>query len=274
MYLRAISIVGLALLFAFLYQTVFHPSNSSDLRESRFDFSGEYPLFDPEAAPAADRDQVMRGYNILIETKKYLPEYAGDRISCNNCHFGAGNSFGGQRNGFSLVGVDHKFPTTLESGEEYTLADRINSCFYKSLNGKPLPVDHPDMQAMIAYIEWISHGIPQRTDYPWMGTKKLRTKHTPDPKNGALVYEQKCALCHGQEGQGQERPYDLNYPPLWGAESFNDGAGMHHVDVFAYFVYENMPYNDPKLTMEEALDVAAFVTSQDRPHFTPPDSSD
>ena len=93
----------------------------------------------------------------------------------------------------------------------------------------------------------------------------MRSKHIPNPKNGALVYETQCALCHGKNGEGQERPNDLSYPPLWGESSFNASAGMNKIDTFAYFVYENMPYNDPKLTVEEALDVAAFVTSQPRP---------
>jgi thiosulfate dehydrogenase len=100
-----------------------------------------------------------------------------------------------------------------------------------------------------------------------MGTKEIRSRHTPDPKAGSKVYETHCAMCHGKDGGGQERPDGLSYPPLWGENSFNDAAGMNQPATFAYFVYENMPYGDPGLTIEEALDVAAFVTSQPRPQF-------
>lgn len=230
-----------------------------------------YPLFDPEMAPADKKELVMRGYHIMLDTRKHLPEYAGDKISCTNCHFSAGNSFGGRSNGFSLVGVAHKYPKTLPTGEPYTLAERINSCFLRSLNGKQLPLDHPDMQAMVAYLDWISSGVPKRTAYPWTGVKDLRTKHVPNPENGAKIYAMQCALCHGKNGEGQEIPNEINHPPLWGKNSFNDDAGMTNIQTFAYFIYENMPYNEPKLTVEEALDVAAFVISQPRPKFVPPE---
>ncbi len=269
MYLRIMSTIAVAVLLGIFYKAVV--KDSAQIASEDTLVSGiSYPLFDPEMAPDEIRDQVMKGYGIMLETKQHLPEYAGDKISCTHCHFSAGNSFGGKSNGFSLVGVNHKYPVTLESGKQLTLADRINGCFMRSLNGKPLPVDSTEMKAMIAYLNWISSGIPKRADYPWMGVKKLRSNHVADAKNGALIYGNKCALCHGKNGEGQQRPYDLSYPPLWGENSFNDGAGMHRPGVFAYFVYENMPYDDPRLTVEEALDVAAFVTSQDRPKYVPP----
>ena len=59
-------------------------------------------------------------------------------------------------------------------------------------------------------------------------------------------------------------------PPLWGEDSFNDGAGMARIGNLANFVHFNMPhgadYLDPMLSIEEAWDVAAYVESQPRPH--------
>jgi thiosulfate dehydrogenase len=58
-------------------------------------------------------------------------------------------------------------------------------------------------------------------------------------------------------------------PPLWGLDSFNDGAGMARLSNLANFVHSNMPpgadYHDPMLSVEEAWDVAAYVESQERP---------
>lgn len=269
MYLRSFFAVGAIILIGMLLGNLFRDSRESLPPENSEYWVGRYHLYDPEMAPAEIKDQVMRGFHIMMETRSSLPENAGDKISCTNCHFSGGNTFGGRKGGLSLVGVVHEYPKTLESGKKFTLAERMNSCFMRSLNGKPLSLDSPDMNALVTYLEWISKGIPKRANYPWMGTKKLRTRHTPDPKNGAKIYEMNCALCHGKNGEGQERPYDLSYPPLWGDYSFNDGAGMNTLETFAYFVYENMPYNDPELTVEDALDVASFVIRQPRPKLAP-----
>lgn len=73
---------------------------------------------------------------------------------------------------------------------------------------------------------------------------------------------QKCAMCHGANGQGT-----LAAPPLWGKDSFNDGAGMAKLDNFSAFTHLNMPLGNPDLSIEDALDVALFVTTEPRPHF-------
>ncbi len=269
MYLRSVFVLGTILILGIIFGTLFRGSVEAPLSDQESDFVEMYPLVDPEMAPAEIYDQVTRGYNIIKETRLHLPEYAGNKINCTNCHSSGGNSFGGKHNGFSLVGVVHKYPRKLKSGEDYTLAERMNSCFVRSLNGKPVPVDSQDMLALIAYLEWISSGVPKGAGFPWLGMKEIRSGHTPDPVNGAKLFALKCAPCHGEQGQGQERPSSLSYPPLWGENSFNDGAGMHHIKTFAYFVFENMPYEEPTLSYEEALDVAAFVTSRPRPKFVP-----
>jgi thiosulfate dehydrogenase len=59
-------------------------------------------------------------------------------------------------------------------------------------------------------------------------------------------------------------------PPLWGSDSFNDGAGMARLITAANFIHFNMPhgtdYLHPQLTVEQAWDVAAYMISQPRPH--------
>ena len=70
--------------------------------------------------------------------------------------------------------------------------------------------------------------------------------------------------CHGDNGQGT--PIG---PPLWGKDSFNDGASMAKLEYMAAFTHKFMPQGNPDLTEEETLDVAAFGTGQPRPHFVP-----
>jgi len=58
-------------------------------------------------------------------------------------------------------------------------------------------------------------------------------------------------------------------PPLWGNDSFNDGAGMARLITAANFLHFNMPhgvdYLNPLLSPEQAWDIAAYVLSQPRP---------
>ena len=222
-----------------------------------------YDLVDPEMAPQALYSEVMRGYHIVLNTRQILPEYVDDRLSCSNCHIAAGNTLGGKEGGISLVGVVKVYPQFSDrDGKEIDLIDRINNCFERSMNGKPLPRHSSDMQAIIAYLEWISSNIPDRKNYPWLGLKIFKNEHQPDPKQGALIYAQNCALCHQLDGGGT-----FNNPPVWGPHSFNDGAGMSTLPMLSAFIYENMPYENPFLTQEQALDVGAYLIEQRRPKF-------
>lgn len=233
--------------------------NSNFLKDHQ-EFSYHFQLVDPEQAPASIKPSVMRGLRILMETKKYLPEYAGDQISCTNCHFAEGNTLGGEGNGISLVGVTRFYK------EPHALQNRINACFSKSLHGKPLPIEGEEMKAIVAYLDWISSPTQNLTSIPWRGVKPLRSWHVPDAKEGAKVYMTYCASCHGADGQGERRESDLSYPPLWGEAAFTKNAGMGKLETLASFAYYNMPYDEPNLTVEEILDVSAFIISQPHPN--------
>lgn len=220
-------------------------------------------LLDPQLAPDNIRDEVMTGYNIILHTNKILPKNVEDRLTCNNCHFAGGNTLGGKRGGISLLGVDRIYPRYAERlGKVIDLEERINNCFMRSMNGRPIPRDSKEMRAIVTYFKWISSKVPERKNYPWLGMEPLASKHTPNPKNGAKIYARNCSSCHMKNGEGTE-----HNPPLWGPHSFNDGAGMYHLPKLASFIFNNMPYNDPFLTEEQALDVAAFLTKQRRPNF-------
>lgn len=36
----------------------------------------------------------------------------------------------------------------------------INGCFERSMNGKRMPSDTPEMKAMLTYMQWLSQGVP------------------------------------------------------------------------------------------------------------------
>ena len=56
------------------------------------------------------------------------------------------------------------------------------------------------------------------------------------------------------------------FPPLWGAQAYNWGAGMHSVEKAAEFIHHNMPLGHAgKLSLQETWDVAAWINSHPRP---------
>jgi thiosulfate dehydrogenase len=81
-----------------------------------------------------------------------------------------------------------------------------------------------------------------------------------------------CGLSRrGRQGKRAEPDSDKFYefPPVWGPDSYNTGAGMHRLLVAARFIRFNMPFGtsfeDPVIGEEDAYDVAAFINSQPRP---------
>ena len=222
-----------------------------------------FDLIDPENAPPEIHKQVMNGYRIFIETPKYAPHYTGDKLTCNSCHIGGGNTLGGENGGISLVGVTAVYPKYVEeSKKKISLKERINNCFIRSMNGKTLPENSQEMNDIIAYLTWISQEVIRVGNFPWLGLPKIKSTHQPDPAAGAVVYQNHCSICHLPNGEGAP-----GIPPVWGDHSYNDGAGMNDVGTLASFVWKNMPYQQPILSPKQALDVAAYISSRPRPHF-------
>lgn len=224
-----------------------------------------FTLRDPHQAPEEIRSTVALGYHILLHTPQYASKYTGDRLCCTHCHFAAGDTTGGKNGSIPLAGVAATYPKyNSRSKRVEDLPMRINSCFERSMNGQPLPLDSPEMIAITTYLTWISKEMPIYQHVSWLGLPRLESTHVPDATAGKHVYDVYCALCHGHEGQGE---IENDIPPVWGPHSFNDGAGMNVVPTLASFIYYNMPYEDASLTVEQALDVAAFIANQSRPHF-------
>jgi thiosulfate dehydrogenase len=227
--------------------------------------SGFKPLavaFNPPAledAPAKNREAVLLGYKIMTETKKYAGQYVGNDLSCTNCHFDGGRS----KDTISLVGVAAVYPHYRSRSDFSTdLTARTMDCFQRSMNGSAPPPDSKIMQALTAYYQWISRGIPIYAEVPWIGLPKMDKNLTPDAAKGETVYKDVCARCHGVDGHGTSIA-----PAIWGDGSYNDGAGMNRVETFAAFVWRFMPKAAPVLTPAQALDVGAFVHGKPRPHL-------
>jgi thiosulfate dehydrogenase len=238
----------------------------------------------PEVGALPDDDQgrlVRRGRDLITATYAHIgPEvsdpskrYAGNTLACGNCHLEAGT----KKFGLPIFGLYDEFPRyNARSGAEITIEERVNSCMTRSLNGRAIPSDAPETQAFVAYIKFLSSGVPLDQRIPGLGAGKIpELDRAADPTRGRAIYVAKCEGCHNTDGSGIRRSLpttDLGYivPPLWGPDSFNNAAGMNRLITAANFVHSNMPqgadYLNPVLSTTDAWDVAAFVVSQPRPH--------
>jgi thiosulfate dehydrogenase len=228
----------------------------------------------------AHGQQVRRGRDLITATYAHIgPEvsdpakrYAGNNLACSNCHLEAG----AKKFGLPIFGLFELFPQySARLGAEITIEDRVNSCMMRSMNGRMLPNDSDEMQAIVAYIKFLSSGVAPRQVLPGLGAGNMtELKRAADPVRGQAIYKTSCLACHNTDGSGIRRSLpttDLGYmvPPLWGSDSFNDGAGMARLITAANFLHFNMPhgadYLNPQLSVEQAWDVAAYMISKPRP---------
>ena len=215
----------------------------------------------PEAIPEnLFGEWVELGHQIVVNTQQYAKPYVGNRLNCTNCHLDAGLN----PNAASFVGLAAVYPEyQSRNARENSLADRINECFERSLNGRALPLDNDKMLAVVAYITWLSHGVPNGATIPWRGLQHIQLRRPIDSDNGKKVFVNKCVFCHGSNGQGT-----MAGPPVWGPQSYNIAADMARVTVAAGLIKSNMPRGwGWSLSDDDAYDVAAYINSQPRPDF-------
>lgn len=187
------------------------------------------------------------GYELVANTAYYLGPKGKvaaitNGMNCQNCHLAAGTLPYGN-NYSAVVSTYPKFRA--RSGGLETIPKRVNDCMERSLNGKALDTNSREMQAFVAYMHWLGDEIPKGKTPRGAGIPDLPELDRPaDPTRGAVVYKQQCAVCHGDNGLGQPNPegFGYTYPPLWGPNSYNDGAGLFRISRLAGYAKYNMPF--------------------------------
>ena len=234
----------------------------------------------PTAKTASE--SVLKGFALMNNTYKTLPDKVKAKLNCSSCHLDEGRN----PSASWLVEMDKAYAIVknpegsgLLSYPE-SLYARINGCFTRSMNGVPLcDITQTDdacstneaMQSLREYTEWLT---AQRatlfdSDSP-RGFPQL-PKLTGNAADGKATYIQKCAFCHGANGEGRYE-HDVYYrPALWGKDSYNACAGMAREPGakgthLAGFIKSNMPlHSGGVLTAQESWDLATYINSQCRP---------
>ena len=95
---------------------------------------------DTDIARQPNAEQINYGKRLLNETRRLLPNNTGASMNCNSCHVQQGK----KPMGAPYINTVNSFPQfNPRANRVVTLEDRINGCFMRSMNGKPLARTRP-----------------------------------------------------------------------------------------------------------------------------------
>jgi thiosulfate dehydrogenase len=222
------------------------------------------PPQDAELPNNAFGELVHRGEDLFVNTKALLPQYVGNEMNCVNCHLDRGR----KARSAPLWGAYPMYPAYRKKNNKVnTYAERMQGCFQFSMNGTIPPADSEAITALTAYSYWLSTGAPTAKTLSGRGfDEPVQPKGGYNIGNGKKVFESQCVICHGENGEGIKVGVNYVFPPLWGKNSYNWGAGMHRVNTAAGFIQHNMPLGrGESLSDQESWDVAAYINMHERP---------
>ncbi|PQO28680.1 c-type cytochrome [Blastopirellula marina] len=221
----------------------------------------------PDGYPPGPLGKVVRlGEAVVFDTSEHplSKPYVGNKLNCTSCHLDGGTD----PQAGSFLGTASAYPAwSPRENRAITLEDRVLNCFMRSENGTRPPNGSEVSVAITTYITWLSTGSKIQMN----SEKSLGPRHVQPLKldwkqasaeRGKLLYKTHCLDCHGQNGEGT-----ADGPPVWGQDSYNDGAGLSRIDKLGSWLKVAMPLGDPILTDQESADIAAYVNGHDRPHF-------
>ena len=230
----------------------------------------------PTVYPKGELGKMVKlGEDIIMntDTHELTKEFVGNKLKCTSCHFDGGKT----KALGTFIGTAAAFPAYSKREKSVqTLQNRINNCFMRSMNGIRPIIDSEASIAMATYITWLSDGITMKMNAKkpvnnfytkvWPGFKQVRPlikKAThKNYLNGKDLYVKRCASCHAKDGQGIG-----TFPPVWGSDSYNTGAGLSKLDKMATWLKHSMPVGNTNLTNEEAVDISIYVNAQERDDF-------
>jgi thiosulfate dehydrogenase len=118
-------------------------------------------------------DSIRYGAKLLKQTQIYARDYVGNGLNCTSCHLNGGTTAYAS----PWVGIWGVFPEYRSRNAKVNiLQERINDCFQRSMNGKPLPVDGDEMHAILSYMWWLSKDVPN--GWTWIQAHQVARSRT------------------------------------------------------------------------------------------------
>ena len=203
------------------------------------------------------------------EVKNPKMRYAGNNLACASCHQASGT----KKFAIPWVGAHATFPQYRGREDAIsTLEERVNGCMERSMSGKALPFDSKEMKAFVTYMHFLSRNVPVGAKVEGQGLPAFKAPNRrADTVAGGQTYQAKCSACHGVNGAGIRAgapgsATGYTFPPLWGKDTFNHGAGMNRLLTASAFIKANMPLGrGGTLSDQDAWDVAKYINAQERP---------
>lgn len=188
--------------------------------------------------------------------------FAGNNYACTNCH---------QEDATKPYAMPWTGLSKIKSQDE--IMKSINLHMTTSMAGKELPIDSKEMKAILAYIDHLSKDVPDgTTEIVGLGLNPVVLPIGDiDLDEGAELFDDSCAICHGPQGQGARLgtvgdAKGYTNPPIWGKDSFAKDSSFNNVEILAKYIYNNMPTGaDHESTIfdeSEARNIAAYILKQ------------
>lgn len=225
------------------------------------------PDVDSLVIPTGPMGDVIRlGRELVSDTANHplTKRSVGNSLNCTSCHLDNGT----HPKAATFIGIATAYPAySPREKRVITLEDRVLNCFMRSCNGVRPPLGSRPSVAITAYITWLSSGQriamnPSKPLGPYAVDSLAIDINTRDVGRGKSLYLDRCAGCHGDDGQG-----DGDSPPVWGEMSYNDGAGLAGNIKLASWLKVSMPPDEENLTDQESLDIASYINTHPRPKF-------
>ena len=126
--------------------------------------------------PGADNDLIRYGRDLIVNTPRHIGKnatnpamrYAGNDLACQNCHLNAGL----QPFAAPFVSTFVTFAMMVDD-QVLMLTDRINGCMRRSLNGKDLPSESQEMEAI--WEKWGFDDVGDPLDGIWNDAVRERS---------------------------------------------------------------------------------------------------
>lgn len=199
---------------------------------------------------------IRRGRAIAIATRDSMHLDRSGALRCVSCHLDAGT----KRGALPWVGAYARYPRVDARGGVQTVHERVNVCLRRNLRAPSLRPDHPQMEALVAYVAFLSRGVRLGGQVEGQGDDTV-TVRAGDAKEGAKVWKTRCVACHGINGQGTPTG-----GPVWGRRSFTMASELASWATFAGFLRGHMSFEGRRslLTDQEVANVTSYVLRQAR----------